>query len=234
VDTEQNAIIRIISTMNTPYSIATNHTRSNLVITGEVRLYSGVNKPPYPWLLCDGSAVSRVEYQRLFAVTGTRYGSGDYVTTFNLPDFRGRVPIGVDQYELRVKQVTETGISGGSAVHNLTVAQLPIHQHGQGSLAIGTAGSHTHSIYDPGHNHGGSTGSAKMGAGGWGMRTNNGYGSDQVSHEHTIRTGYTYISIYSAGDHNHSVSGSTGLAGGGNAFSLLQPYQSVNYIIYAD
>jgi microcystin-dependent protein len=73
-----------------------------------------------------------------------------------------------------------------------------------------------------------------MGAGGWGMRTNNGYGSDQVSHAHTIDRGYTYISIYSAGDHNHSVSGSTGLAGGGNAFSLLQPYQSVNYIIYAD
>ncbi|CAF3891663.1 unnamed protein product [Rotaria sp. Silwood1] len=78
VDKEQNAIVRIISTMNTPHSIPTNHTPSHLVITGEVRLYSGASKPPYPWLLCDGSTVSRAEYQRLFAVIGTQYGSGDY------------------------------------------------------------------------------------------------------------------------------------------------------------
>ncbi|CAF4530871.1 unnamed protein product [Rotaria sp. Silwood2] len=234
VDKEQKAIVRIISTMNTPYSIPTNHTPSNLVITGEVRLYSGASQPPYPWLLCDGSAVSRVEYQRLFAVIDTRYGPGDYVTTFNLPDFRGRVPVGVDPYELRVKQVHETGISGGAAVHTLTVAQLPTHQHTHGSLAIGTAGSHTHSITDPGHNHGGSTSSERMGAGGWGMRTGGGHGSDQVSHAHTIYTGRTYISIDAVGNHDHSVSGSTGSVGGGSGFSLLQPYQSVNYIIYAE
>ncbi|CAF1364383.1 unnamed protein product [Rotaria sp. Silwood1] len=234
VDKEQNAIVRIISTMNTPHSIPTNHTPSHLVITGEVRLYSGASKPPYPWLLCDGSTVSRVEYQRLFAIIGTQYGSGDYVTTFNLPDFRGRVPIGVDPYELRVKQVTETGISGGAAVHNLTVDQLPTHQHTQGSLAIGTAGSHTHSIYDQGHNHGGSTSNARMGAGGWGMKTGGGHGSDQVSHAHTIPTGKTYISINPAGDHSHSISGNTGSAGGGSGFNLLQPYQSINYIIYAE
>ncbi|CAF2021266.1 unnamed protein product, partial [Rotaria magnacalcarata] len=234
VDKEQKAIVRVISTMNTPYSIPTNHTLSNLVITGEVRLYSGMSKPPYPWLLCDGSAVSRVEYQRLFAVIDTRYGPGDYVTTFNLPDFRGRVPVGVDPYELRVKQVTEAGISGGAAIHNLTVAQLPVHHHTQGSLNIGTAGSHAHSIYDPGHNHGGSTGPQKMGAGSWGMKTNGGQGSDQVNHAHTIYTGTTSIRINVAGDHSHSVSGSTGSVGGGNSFSLLQPYQSVNYIIYSE
>ncbi|CAF1503673.1 unnamed protein product [Rotaria sordida] len=234
VDKDQKAIVRIISTMNTPYSIPTNRTPSNLVITGEVRLYSGAIKPPYPWLLCDGSTVSRVEYQRLFAVIGTQYGPGDYVTTFNLPDFRGRVPIGVDPYELRVKQVTETGISGGVAVHNLTVAQLPTHEHTQGSLAIGIAGSHTHSIYDPGHNHGGSTGSEKMGGGPFGMRTNSGQGSDQISHTHTIYTGKTSISINAAGDHSHSVSGNTGSIGDNSGFSLLQPYQSINYIIYAE
>jgi microcystin-dependent protein len=233
VDKEQNAIVRIISTMNTPYSIPTNHTASNLIITGEIRLYSGISEPPYPWLLCDGSAVSRIEYKRLFAVIDTRYGPGDSVTTFNLPDFRGRVPVGVDQFELRVKQVTEAGMSGGAAAHTLTVAQLPSHQHTQGSLAIGTAGSHTHSIYDPGHNHGGSTGSAKMGAGDWGMKGSGG-GSDIISHSHTIYTGQTGISIYAAGDHNHTVSGNTGSVGNDSALSLLQPYQSVNYIIYAD
>jgi phage-related tail fiber protein len=41
-------------------------------------------------LECDGSAVSRTTYARLFAAIGTRYGAGDGVTTFNLPDYRGR------------------------------------------------------------------------------------------------------------------------------------------------
>ncbi|CAF1380988.1 unnamed protein product [Adineta ricciae] len=233
VDKEQNAIVRIISTMNTPYSIANNQTRSNLVLTGEIKIYAGINKPPYPWLLCDGAAVSRIEYQRLFAVIGTQYGAGDYVTTFNVPDFRGRVPIGVDQYELRVKQVTETGFSGGAAVHTLTIAQLPPHQHTAGSLVTSTAGDHTHSIYDPGHNHGGSTGSAPMGTGPWGMR-GGGHGSDQNSHTHTIYTGQTNIRINSAGAHNHMIHGNTSSVGNGDSFSLLQPYQSIHYIIYAD
>ncbi|CAF1681145.1 unnamed protein product [Adineta ricciae] len=219
--------------MNTPYFIANNQTRSNLVLTGEIKLYAGINKPPYPWLLCDGAAVSRIEYQRLFAVIGTQYGAGDYVTTFNVPDFRGRVPIGVDQYELRVKQVTETGFSGGAAVHTLTIAQLPPHQHTAGSLVTSTAGDHTHSIYDPGHNHGGSTGSAPMGTGPWGMR-GNGHGSDQNSHTHTIYTGQTNIIINSAGAHNHMIRGNTSSVGNGGSFSLLQPYQSIHYIIYAD
>lgn len=43
---------------------------------------------PDGWLLCDGSAVSRTTYSFLFATIGTKYGSGDGTTTFNLPDFR--------------------------------------------------------------------------------------------------------------------------------------------------
>ena len=41
------------------------------------------------FLLCDGSAVSRDLYPRLFALIGTNFGYGDGSTTFNLPDYRG-------------------------------------------------------------------------------------------------------------------------------------------------
>lgn len=41
---------------------------------------------PTGWLICDGSAISRTTYAALFAVIGTKYGSGDGSTTFNLPD----------------------------------------------------------------------------------------------------------------------------------------------------
>jgi microcystin-dependent protein len=42
--------------------------------------------------LCNGQALSRSVYAALFAEIGTTFGAGDGSTTFNLPDFRGRVP----------------------------------------------------------------------------------------------------------------------------------------------
>lgn len=61
--------------------------------TGFIFPYAGGGTPP-GFLLCDGSAVSRTTYARLFAVIGTTYGAGDGSTTFNLPDSRGRAFIG--------------------------------------------------------------------------------------------------------------------------------------------
>lgn len=48
------------------------------------------------WLLCDGRAVSRTTYADLFDAIGTDHGVGDGSTTFNIPDFRGRSPAGMD------------------------------------------------------------------------------------------------------------------------------------------
>ena len=45
---------------------------------------------PAGYLLCNGAAVSRTTYNKLFAVIGTKWGSGDGSTTFNLPDFNDR------------------------------------------------------------------------------------------------------------------------------------------------
>lgn len=41
---------------------------------------------PTGWLICDGSAVSRTTYSRLFTKVGTLWGAGDGATTFNLPN----------------------------------------------------------------------------------------------------------------------------------------------------
>ena len=46
--------------------------------------------PPAHYLVCDGSAISRVAYPELYAVIGTRYGAGDGSTTFNLPNLINR------------------------------------------------------------------------------------------------------------------------------------------------
>ena len=45
---------------------------------------------PEGYLLCNGAAVSRTTYARLFAAIGTTYGAGDGSTTFNLPDVNER------------------------------------------------------------------------------------------------------------------------------------------------
>jgi phage-related tail fiber protein len=69
-------------------------------LIGSVVAYGSVvdqaSPPPEGWLLCDGRPVSREGYRDLFDVIGTLHGSGDGVTTFNLPDYRGRFQRGVD------------------------------------------------------------------------------------------------------------------------------------------
>ncbi|CAF1690467.1 unnamed protein product, partial [Adineta ricciae] len=116
--------------------------------------------PPAPWLICNGSAVSRIVYQRLFATIGSTYGSGDGITTFNLPDLRGRVPVGLDASGVRTTVAGSLGNSGGNATHRITAAQLPSHSHNVGSISMSSTGGHYHTINDPGHNHGGSTGAS--------------------------------------------------------------------------
>jgi microcystin-dependent protein len=57
--------------------------------------WSARSTPSAGWLACDGAAVSRTTYAALFAAIGTAYGAGDGSTTFNVPDYRGRAPVGV-------------------------------------------------------------------------------------------------------------------------------------------
>lgn len=59
----------------------------DIVPTGAVLPFAG-SAPPSLYLICDGSAISRSTYSKLFQVIGTAYGIGDGSTTFNLPDLR--------------------------------------------------------------------------------------------------------------------------------------------------
>lgn len=46
----------------------------------------------------EGAEVSRETYALLFEIFGTTYGEGNGITTFNLPNFVGRVPWGATDY----------------------------------------------------------------------------------------------------------------------------------------
>lgn len=65
----------------------------SLTPTGTVLAFAG-SSVPTGYLACDGSAVSRTTYADLFSTIGTTWGAGDTVTTFNVPDLRGRQLIG--------------------------------------------------------------------------------------------------------------------------------------------
>lgn len=116
--------------------------QSNMgVMTGEIKMWA-LGTAPSGYLLCDGSAVSRSTYSSLFAIYGTTFGSGDGSTTFNLPNFKDRMPIGAGN----LYSVNQIGGSADAIVvshtHSATsVVTDPGHQHSigysQGILAAG-------------------------------------------------------------------------------------------------
>ena len=97
------------------------------VPTGVINPWAGVaGSPPTGWLLCDGTAVSRSTYSTLFGIVGTFYGVGDNSTTFNLPNLKGKVPVGLDDSQSEFNLLGETG---GAKTHTLTIAEMPSHNH---------------------------------------------------------------------------------------------------------
>lgn len=73
-------------------------------------------------LLCDGTAYSRTTYAGLFAVIGTTWGVGDGATTFNVPDLRGRSPLGAGTGSgLTARTMGQTGGNENLAAHTHTV-----------------------------------------------------------------------------------------------------------------
>ena len=169
---------------------------------------------PAGWLLCYGQAVSRSTYAELYAAIGTTYGTGDGSTTFNLPDYRGRVPFGKDNMGgSAAGRLTSTygpdgttlGSVGGAQSVTLTSGQIPSHNHSA-------------SVSDPGHSHqqtvtadGGLTGST----------TGGGFSA------------YAFDGAQSTGASVTGISVTIGNTGGGGAHANVPPAIVQNYIILA-
>ena len=173
---------------------------------------------PLGWLLCDGSAVSRTTYARLFAVIGTMYGAGNGFTTFNVPNMQGRVPVGLSNTDPTFNTLNNVG---GEKTHILTVDEMPAHTH---DGTTDSAGDHTHGITDPGHFH------TYLGV----YAKNAASGGDNVAENsprptENTSTSVTGISINNAGTHTHTfTTNPTGLT---DPHNNLQPYIVLNYII---
>lgn len=93
-------------------------------VPGKISMYGG-NSAPTGYLMCNGAAYSRTTYAPLFAVIGTNFGVGDGVTTFNVPRFPGRTPVGAGTGNAVDATSWAVGQEKGTETHTLTEAQLP-------------------------------------------------------------------------------------------------------------
>jgi microcystin-dependent protein len=108
---------------------------------GEIRMFAG-DYAPENWALCNGATLQVSQYQALFSLIGTTYG-GDGVSTFALPDLRGRIPIGQGQGPGLTARIIGQKIGTETVV--LTPGQIPAHNHllnaWTGPAAMTTAGA---------------------------------------------------------------------------------------------
>lgn len=93
---------------------------------GTVESFAGIN-PPNGWLLCNGQTISRTTYISLFTAIGTIYGAGDGLTTFTLPDMRGRVSVAAGAGPGLSNRAL--GDKDGEEKHTLTINEMPSHTH---------------------------------------------------------------------------------------------------------
>jgi microcystin-dependent protein len=104
---------------------------NNAVPTGGLMMWATAS-PPTGYLLCNGAAISRTSYAALFAVLGTTFGTGNGTSTFNVPNYTNRMPIGAG-------------------------ALYPLSGSGGSKDAVVVSHSHTatasSTVTDPGHNH---------------------------------------------------------------------------------
>ena len=224
---------------------------------GSVIPFAGASSPDASWLVCDGSAVSRTTYASLFAVLGTTYGVGDGSTTFNLPNMKGRVPVGVDPTD---GDFDNLGDSGGEKSHILITSEMPSHSHAftgsssstsnqsnnhtHNSNTMSNPGNHEHSVYTRGTLGGGGrfiygdyiggSGATHWNPNSWGTITGSAFANEAIGlgnggHTHT----YTTSGINSNHTHPFTPSGTNSIAGADVAHNNLQPYVALNYIIKA-
>ena len=101
---------------------------------GSIIPYSGETAPE-GYSICDGKELNRETYKELFSIIGTTFGNGDGTSTFNLPDLKGRISVGLDSSDTDFDTLGKTG---GKKTHTLTIDEIPAHTH---NLTYNTSGA---------------------------------------------------------------------------------------------
>lgn len=181
---------------------------------GECTMYAGTNvmfATDFPanigtgcwagWVLADGGVYNN--------------SAGSPVT---VPDLGGYMPVGyisAGLYPTLRSHTDNTAASGANSV-TLTTPQIPVHNHGVGTLATSSDGAHTHGLQIKYHINSPSSGDPN---------DYNALECDQLSNLCSLTT-------QSDGTHTHPITGSTANAGSGNAHENRPPFTVVAFVYY--
>ena len=187
--------------------------RSNLfnaiaqIPAGSIFPYAGNIEPPY-WLLCDGREVLRSVFPELFAVIGHSFGAPPSGTGshFLIPDLRGRMPLGRDNMGgTGANRVTATAADSLGGFGGTESKVIPIQNLPEHEHDLqGAAGAQYYAIRDvPG------IGAGEVTAITYDAPTGSGQGSAIAS---------------SGGVNNPTL---------GQAQDVMNPFLTINYIIYS-
>lgn len=119
---------QLLQAINTLISGGGNGGGGGATPLGTVLPFAGATAPE-GFMLCDGVELLASDHADLFAVIGTVYGEGEAPGSFKLPDLRGRTAIGAGQGVDLSDRVL--GVSDGAETHQLTVDEMPSHNHTQ-------------------------------------------------------------------------------------------------------
>ena len=190
--------------------------------------WTAASATPSFWAFCNGRELSRETpgtdaapaAPELFAKIGTAYGAGNGTTTFNIPDTRSRMLVGVGDGGIGFTNRTR-GATGGSETHTLTNQELSNHSHGDGSLATDTHSESNHSHGDgslatdthseSNHSHGNGSLATDTHS-----ESNHSHGNGSLATDTHSESNHSHggsgLSAASAGSHSHSYTDSRNAA----------------------
>ncbi|MFI7856939.1 MULTISPECIES: phage tail protein [Pseudomonas] len=195
---------------------------------GEIRM-AGFNFNPYGWALCQGQTVPLSQNTALFALLGTQFG-GDGVSTFALPDLRGRTPVGQGQGPGLA--MYEMGEKGGTETVTQSLTNMPPHNHVvQSNVSSALSGSTALQVVNAE-----ATSPQPIPGGCLGVVNDGGGGALNLYHDGLDNSGNPLPRV-SLASQTVPVSGAitatntVSVTGSGVAIPVLSPFISVNFII---
>jgi microcystin-dependent protein len=167
---------------------------------GSIIMFAGTS-PPSGWLMCNGQEISRSGFPDLWALLGTRYGSGNGSTTFNLPNLEAKFPR---------MEAAALGSSGGAATHTHASTS---HDH-----AIGGGSTPAYAAVEC-DNVANTIHYLKIGTPSW---------SENITDTITSHQGASTSRVYGAAVDGVTSTRTPGATGSGSG---LPPYVNLNFII---
>ncbi|RYD96720.1 MAG: phage tail protein [Sphingobacteriales bacterium] len=182
----------------------------------EIRMFAP-HFAPKDWDFCAGQVLAINVNQALFSLLGTNFG-GNGLTTFGLPDLRGRVPVGTGNSTSGLTQRV-LGEVGGVPAATLLLNQIPQHTHngnvsGSGKLLVSSADA---SLTGPAT---GSSIASPIKATGRSKTDLLGFNNAQPN-----------VALGNATINASQLTANINAAGASQPHSNMQPYLGINYII---